>query len=165
MGVAALGIIQNETIAGDQLLRSKIRSELGGAPTTMLHSQNETVGNFYRKNGKDNSSTRENRNSLNSTVLVSNSTSNKNENGPELNSTELNKKRVCKKLLQRFRSTRDGIVKKKIKYCMKELNCNENKNSMINIVFELNSNDKTSFSSFDVADELINFVEDSDVEK
>ena len=48
---------------------------------------------------------------------------------------------------------------------MKELNCNENKNSMINIVFELNTNDKTSFSSFDVADELINFVEDSDVEK
>ena len=48
---------------------------------------------------------------------------------------------------------------------MKELRNNENKNSMINIIFDLNSNDNTSFSSFDVADELINFVEDSDVEK
>ena len=59
MGVAALGLVQNETITGDQLLRSKIRSELGGALTTMLHSQNETVVNYYRKNGRDNSSSRE----------------------------------------------------------------------------------------------------------
>ena len=64
MGVASLGLTQNVTIAGDQNLRNKIRSELGGAPSTMLNETSETVSHYYQRTGKDNSSSRAYRNNL-----------------------------------------------------------------------------------------------------
>ena len=64
MGVASLGLTQIVTIAGDQKLRNKIRSELGGAPSTVLDAKSETVSHYFQRTGKDISSSRAYRNNL-----------------------------------------------------------------------------------------------------
>ena len=156
MGVASLGLTQNVTIAGDQNLRNKIRSELGGAPSTMLNETSETVSHYYQRTGKDNSSSRAYRNNLKQSKKSQ-------SEGLKSQIYEENKKRVSKRLLQRFRSTRDTLIKKKIKYCIKKLSYVSDDNCMINTVFDLCTNEGESFSSFDVADDLINFVDDNDL--
>ena len=163
MGVAALGLNQNVTIAGDQQLRSKIRSELGGAPTRFLNESSETVSHYFQRTGKDNSSSREYRNNLVSDIVDTNQQKKSYSEGLKSNNMDKNKKRVSKRLLQRFRSTKDESTKKKIKYCIKILSSESKDNSMINTVFDLSTNETDSFSSFDVADDLINFVDESDL--
>ena len=160
MGVAASGLAQNEMLAGNQILRTQLRKELGGAPTTVLSSSNETVGHHLIKNGRDNSSSRSYRNNLKDDVNFKCAV---NDNNSDKMSND--RKRVSKRLLQSFRNCNDNLKKSKIKFCLKKLKVmnNTNDDSMVNTVFELNTADEQSYSSADVAEELINFVDNSDL--
>ena len=160
MGVAVSGLAQNEMLAGNQLLRTELRKELGGAPTTVLSSTNETVGQYLIKNGRDSSSSRSYRNKLKDDVNLKCAVNDK-----KTDKTSNDRKRVSKRLLQSFRTCNDNLTKSKIKFCLKKLKVTNNTNddSMVNTVFELNTADEKSYSSADVAEEFINFVDNSDV--
>ena len=116
IGVSSYGLTKNEGIFGNQKICNKLREELGGTPTTLLHSTGESVAQYNNRNGKDTSSSRESRNNLIDLFETdeTDKSGNKNDDDKKQNSNALLKQCVNQKRLQRFRETRDGQKRQRL---------------------------------------------------
>ena len=114
-------LIHDRSIASNSNLRNALQKDLGGRPTTTIDLTGETVPEHFRRTGRDNRSTRFERNDLvrHGTGLEAGTKSN--EDGTVKNELELRRERVKKKLISKFGTTKDEVAKKKIKYTFRAL--------------------------------------------
>ena len=147
-GVTGHSMLHNKGVATSISLQNDLRRELGGRPTTILHSSSETVAQYRRNHGKDTSSSRRTRNDL--------------MGGRELSANGRTDKmdRVMRRLCSMHRKTDDESRKLKIRTTMSEVKKakrGEESDSLVNEVLDIHVT-SANFASQSTADELLEYV-------
>ena len=166
LGVTALSMSKDLMIAGNMGLKNKLRSEMGGCPSTQLLESNDTVSRYraaqLRRQGSRTKCSRSSRNELIDLQESSDDESKpKNTKGTKANF----KKRVLMKYLAKYKAEKDDSIKDRIKYAMKALDSDDGtiQNEMIDFTFNVHTTDLDSFDSDDCASNILDFADDKDV--
>ena len=164
LGVTALSLAKDPMVAGNIFLKNELREEMGGAPSTILSSTQETVAQFRSNKMKGHSDKKKcARASRNDLVDLCSSDE---ENEKHMNKTRKAKmkKRILLNMLKKYKAATDVNEKVTIKKTMKDLDGNksDSKNEMIHFIFDVHTIDLDSFDSTEATESILDFADDKD---
>ena len=164
LGVTALSLAKDPMVAGNIFLKNELREEMGGAPSTILSSTQETVAQFRSNKMKGHSDKKKcARASRNDLVDLCSSDE---ENEKHMNKTRKAKmkNRILLNMLKKYKAATDVNEKVTIKKTMKDLDGNksDSKNEMIHFIFDVHTIDLDSFDSTEATESILDFADDKD---